>query len=160
MARWTGRQEELLREYGHLGAEAVRDLIADECGVAHTVRAIITHASRIHASLRVREECPDCGAVGVTLNRRSGLCARCTELMHLREGIAFSEILAWECEETAKGPGVEEIARERDRIRQQNNRLCKKYGLPTLRGRKRGAGCLCPGCEHFPDCSGPICDRG
>ena len=155
------RQEGILREFGHLGVKAVRDLIAGECGVVHTERAIIAHASRIHASLRVRAVCPDCGAVGVVLNKRSGLCARCTELMHLREGVAFSEILAWEREEAAEGPGIEQVSRERDRIRQQNARTCEKFGLATMRERKHGGrGCLCPGCEHFPGCAGPICDSG
>lgn len=90
-------------------------------------------------SLRVRTVCPECGAVGVHLNRQSGLCARCTELMHLREEVAFNEILQAEAEEAAdREGGIAEIRRERDRMRKRNSRLCKKYGLKSRRDRKRG----------------------
>ena len=36
MARWTMRQEEILREPGHRGVGAVRAIIAEECGVVHS----------------------------------------------------------------------------------------------------------------------------
>lgn len=156
MARWTRRQEQILRESGHMGAEAVRERIARECGVVHSVRAIEVRASRIRASLRVLDTCPECGAIGVTLNKRSGLCPLCTEQMHLREGMAFSEVLAREREARSEGAAIEEARRDRAKIRQQNHRLCEKHGLAGMRERKRGGGqCRCPGCELWPDCGGP-----
>ena len=156
MARWTRRQEQILRECGHLGADFVRDRIARECGVSHSVHAVEVRASRIHASLKVLETCPECGAIGVTLNKRSGLCPLCTEQMHLREGMAFSEVLAREREAASEGPAIDEARRDRAKIRQQNHRLCEKHGLPGMRERKRGEGkCRCPGCELWPGCGGP-----
>ena len=86
---WTVRQEELIREYGHLGAEAVADATLAECGVRRTVRAVQQHAHVIHASLRVKPTCPECGAVGVPLNYQSGLCPTCHDRMRLAEAIAY-----------------------------------------------------------------------
>ena len=42
-------------------------------------------------SLRVQQVCPECGVVGVRLNRQSGLCPMCTEIMHLNEEISVRE---------------------------------------------------------------------
>lgn len=109
------------------------------CGVRRSIRSIESKASRIHASLRVQQVCPECGLVGVHLNRQSGLCARCTELMHLNEEIAFNEVLQREREEAAGPEEIAEIHRERKRVRQQNSRLCRKYGLKSRRDRQRGA---------------------
>lgn len=71
--------------------------------------------------------------VEVRLNRQSGMCPKCTELMHLNEEIAFNEILQAEREEAIAG-----IRRERDKMRQRNSRLCRKYGLKTHRQRRQG----------------------
>ena len=107
-----------------------------QCGVTRSVRSIESKASRIHVSLRIQQVCPECGVVGVRLNRQSGLCARCTELMHLNEEIAFNELLQREREEKASEAEVADIRRERDRMRQRNSRLCRKYGLKSRRDRK------------------------
>lgn len=131
MADWTTRQEEIVRERGYMGAHAVRQAIARECGVVRSIRSIECKASRIHVSLHVEQVCPECGVVGLRLNRQSGLCPRCTELMHLNEEIAFNEILE---RERAAATNEEEIAgirRERDKMRQRNSRLCRKYGLKS-----------------------------
>lgn len=139
MSEWTTRQEEVVRAYGHLGVKAVQRELREQCGVERSFRSIESKASRIHVSLRVQTVCPECGAVGLRLNRQSGLCARCTELMHLREEVAFNEILQAEAEEAADREGdIAEIKRERDRMRKRNSRLCKKYGLESRRDRKRG----------------------
>lgn len=135
---WTTREVEIMRECGHLGAEAVREAILRECGVERTVRAIESQASRCHVSLRVRQVCPECGVVGIRLNRQSGLCARCTEIMHLNEEIAFNELLERERDEAEAMGDVAEIRRERDRMRQRNSRLCRKYGLASRRDRRGG----------------------
>lgn len=57
--------------------------------------------------------------------------------MHLNEEIAFNEILEQEREEAADEETIAGIRRERDKMRQRNSRLCRKYGLPTR--RERGA---------------------
>ena len=36
------------------------------------------------------------------------------------------------------GAVVERLRRERDALRQQNSRTCRKYGLPTRRQRGKG----------------------
>ena len=124
-----------MREFGHLGVDAVRRELARQCGVVRSARSVESKASRIHVSLRVQQVCPECGVVGVRLNRQSGMCPRCTELMHLNEEIAFNELLQREREELAGEADVAQIRRERDRMRQRNSRLCRKYGLRSRRDR-------------------------
>lgn len=137
MEAWTTKQDSILRELSYLGAGAVREALKQECGVDRSIRAIEIRASRIHVSLAVRPVCPECGVVGLRLNRQSGLCPRCTELMHLNEEIAFNEILQEEREAASDEKEIAGIRRERDKMRQRNSRLCRKYGLPTR--RERGA---------------------
>ena len=160
MARWTHRQEQILRDYGYLGVDEIRLKLKRECGAEHSRHAIEVHAARIHASLKISETCPECGAVGVTLNRRSGMCAVCTEMQHIREGMAFEEVLLRECQIAATGADkVEEAKRDRAKMRQRHKRICEKYGLPNLRQHRRGQdGCRCPDCEFWPDCPGAADD--
>ena len=136
MSAWTTKQDSIIRELSYLGAAAVRDAIERECGVSRTVRAVECRASRIHASLAVRPVCPECGVVGLRLNRQSGLCPRCTELMHLSEEIAFNELLEAEREEASDEEAIAGIRRERDKMRQRNSRLCRRYGLKSRRDRR------------------------
>ena len=138
MIPWTTKQDSILRELGHKGAEAVRDAILSECGVYRSLHAVEHRASRIHVSLKVQQVCPECGVVGLRLNRQSGLCPKCTELMHLNEEIAFNEILQEEREAATNPDEIASIRRERDRMRQRNSRLCRKYGLATRRERSGG----------------------
>lgn len=126
---WTTREIDVMRERGYLGAAAVQRAILEECGTERTIRSIESQASRYHVSLKVRHVCPECGVVGVRLNRQSGLCPACTERLHLAEEVAFNEILQREAE-------VASIRRERDRMRKRNSRLCKKHGLKTRRERR------------------------
>lgn len=58
--------------------------------------------------------------------------------MHLNEEIAFNEILQAEHEEAANEEAIAGIRRERDKMRQRNSRLCRKYGLKTRRQRGQG----------------------
>ena len=125
-----------MREFGHLGVDAVQRELLKQCHVQRSARSIESKASRIHVSLKVRQVCPECGVVGVRLNRQSGLCARCTELMHLNEELAFNELLEREREEKAGEDDIAGIRRERDRMRQRNSRLCRKYGLKSRRDRR------------------------
>ena len=138
MAEWTTGQDAIIREYGHLGAAAVAEKILSECGVARSVHSVEHRASRIHASLKVRPVCPDCGVVGVRLNRQSGLCPKCTEIMHLNEEIAFNEILEEERRAATDEAEIAAIRRERDKMRQRNSRLCRKYGLASRTQREEG----------------------
>lgn len=136
MVPWTTRELEIMRERGYLGVKAVQRAIADECGNVRSARSIESRASRCHVSLRVQQVCPECGVVGLRLNRQSGLCPRCTELMHLEEEIAFNELLEQERAEVADEREIERIARERAAMRQRNSRLCRKYGLASRRDRR------------------------
>lgn len=138
MTPWTTREIEIMREQGHRGVAAVQEAIRRECGTFRSVRSIESQASRCHVSLKVQTVCPECGLVGVKLNRQSGMCRRCTEKMHLAEEISFNELLQREREEAAGGADADEIARERAAMRQRNSRLCRKYGLPSRRDRLGG----------------------
>lgn len=135
---WTTKELDVMRANGHLGVDAVHDALLRECGTDRSARSIESQASRCHVSLRVQSVCPDCGVVGVRLNRQSGLCPACTERMHLEEEIAFNELLQREREELASEADAEAIARERAAMRQRNSRLCRKYGLKSRRERGRG----------------------
>ena len=128
---WTTLQNEVLRAYSHEGAAGVQKRLAAECGVVHSIRAIEMQASRIHASLRVRRCCPECGVLGVHLNRQTGLCPRCTERQHVEEASAFNALLKQELEEMENDPSTEENRREYDRLRQENSRICRKHGLAS-----------------------------
>ena len=128
---WTTKELDVMRANGHLGVDAVHDALLRECGTDRSARSIESHVS-----LRVQQVCPECGVVGVRLNRQSGLCPMCTEIMHLNEEVAFNEILQREREEKADEAEAAAIRRERDRMRQRNSRLCRKYGLKSRRDRK------------------------
>ena len=102
-----------MRERGHLGAVAVRRALLEECGAVRAIRSIESRASRDHVSLKVRRVCPECGVVGIRLNRQSGFCPACTERMHLAEEVAFNEVLQREAEEKANEADIASIRRER-----------------------------------------------
>lgn len=135
--RWTEEQDDILRSVSFRGAAFAADEIARRCGVRHSVRAVEMRASRIHCSLAIQTVCPECGAVGVVINRQTGMCRLCTERYHLEEERAFNEQLEREREIIESGGEMEELRRERDKLRQRNSRLCRKYGLPGKRERKR-----------------------
>ena len=124
-----------MRERGYLGAEGVRRALLEEYGVERSIHAIEMHASRIHVSLRRLEVCPECGAAGVRINRVSGMCPLCTERQHVEEERAFGELLAAEAAGCEEGPALDAARREYARLRQQNSRTCRKFGLRGKRGR-------------------------
>lgn len=126
--RWTEEQDDVLREVSFRGAAEIER----RRGAAHSVRAVEMRASGIHCSLAVQTVCPECGAVGVMLNRQTGMCWLCSERYHLEQGRAFNEQL--EREAVENGATIEEVRRERNRLRQWNSRPCRKYGLPGKRG--------------------------
>jgi hypothetical protein len=133
--RWDAEQDDVLRECSYRGARYVRDEIKRRCGVAHTLRAVEMRASRIHCSLAVRTVCPSCGAVGVNINKATGMCRRCSEQFHLEQERVFNAMLELERQEAEGSADVDAIRRERDRLRKANSRLCKKYGLKSRKDR-------------------------
>ena len=135
MAAWTTGQDDLIRELSYYGVERVRDEILKRYGIERSLQAIEKRASRIHVSLKRLEVCPECGTVGVHLNRQTGLCPRCTEAFHLQVEIAFNECLQTELEQSQDPKVIDEIHREREKMRQRNSRLCRKYGLKSRRER-------------------------
>ena len=137
MSGWTEEQDDVLREVSFMGAGFAAAEIERRCGARHTVRAVQMRASRIHCSLALRTVCPSCGAVGVNLNRQTGLCRRCTEGYHLAQERAFNEQLERERAAAEDAPEIDALRRERDRLRQRNSRLCRKYGLASRRERGR-----------------------
>lgn len=136
--RWDEGQDDVLRECSYRGAEYARDEIERRCGVSHSVRAVEMRASRIHCSLAVQTVCPSCGAVGVNINRTTGMCRLCSERYHLEQERAFSELLERERAAAEDSAEVEAARRERDRLRKANSRTCRKYGLPSRRERGMG----------------------
>ena len=100
------------------------------------MRAVEMRASRIHCSLAMQTVCPSCGAVGVKINRQTGMCRRCTEEYHLAQERAFNEQLERERIAAEEAADIDDVRRERDMMRQRNSRLCRKYGLKGKRERK------------------------
>lgn len=137
MSWWTEEQDDILREVSFRGAEYAAAEIKRRCGVSRTVRAVEMRASRIHCSLAVQTVCPQCGAVGVKINRQTGMCPLCTERFHLEQERAFNEQLERERAHAEESAELEAVRRERDRMRQRNSRLCRKYGLTPKSKRNR-----------------------
>ena len=134
--RWTDEQDAVIRELGHKGVDAVRRELVRRCHALHTVYAIKRRAVRIHASLRKRTVCPECGAIGVHINRQSKMCIRCTELLRLEEAKAFEELLEQERRGAEEGGGNEQKTRRRAENRERKARAGKSHGLPTKSQRK------------------------
>lgn len=132
--RWTEGQDDVIRECSFRGAEFVAGELLRRCGVARSAHAVEMRASRIRCSLAVQTVCPDCGAVGLTLNRQSGLCPRCTERLHVEQQRAFAEQL--EAERVEALAEAEELRRENAVLRKRNSRTCRKYGLEGRRARR------------------------
>lgn len=138
MSWWTEEQDDVLREVSFRGAAYAAAEIERRCGVAHSVRAVEMRASRIHCSLAVQTVCPQCGAVGVKVNRQTGMCRRCSEEYHLAQERAFNEQLERERAAAEDAPEIDDVRRERNRVRQLNSRLCRRYGLKGRRERGLG----------------------
>ena len=135
MSAWTTAQLDTIRELGHQGVQVVYDAILDRYGVDHTLHAIEIQASRIHARLKVLNECPECHALGVRINRQSGMCKRCTEAAHVAEEEAYNQLLEAEAAGCDGGPEYDELHRRWAQLRQKNSRLMRKHGLKSKRER-------------------------
>lgn len=99
-----------------------------------TVRSVEAHASRIHVSLKVRSQCPECGVIDARLVRTTGMCLLCTERLHVEEERAYNELLQAEAA-GVEGAELEALQREYARLRQANSRLRRRYGLKGKRER-------------------------
>ncbi|WP_232202834.1 hypothetical protein [Olsenella sp. oral taxon 809] len=125
----------MLRETGFKGAKAVSDEILRRYSVYHSPHAVEMFASRNHVSLRLMQACPECGLLVNHLNRQTGLCPRCSALLHVEEERAYNDILEGEIRE-AEAECVN-AEREYATLRQRNARLCRQHGLATKSERKR-----------------------
>ena len=94
-------------------------------------------ASRIRCSLAVQAVCAEYGAVSLMFNRQTGMSHRCTEEYHLKQGRAFNEQLKRECVVAEGAADIDDVRRERDRMRRRHSRLSRKYRLKGRRERKR-----------------------
>lgn len=101
---------------------------------SRSVRAVEMRVSRNLCSLAVRTVFPSCGVVGVKINRQTGVCPLCAEHYHLEQERAFNEVLERERAAAEDSAELEVVRRERDKMRQRNSRLCRKYGL---KGKRR-----------------------
>ena len=134
--RWTEGQDDVIRECCFRGADYVAAEIFRRFGVARSAHAVEMRASRLGVSLQLQTVCPDCGVVGLKLNRQSGLCPRCTELLHVEQQRAFAEQLDSERAEALAE--AEALRRENAVLRKRNSRACRKYGLEGRRARRGG----------------------
>lgn len=136
-AEWKTGQESVMREYAHLGVEGVKAKLKELCGVERSVSAIKMQASRRNVSLAKKTQCPQCHALGVRLNRQTGLCVRCNRQLNIEQQKIYNEMLEKEREMAENPDDLEELGREYDMLRQQASRLKRKHGLKT---RKRDLG--------------------
>ena len=134
---WTEDEDDIIRELSHKGAVAIADEIWDRLGIERTPHSVECRASKLHRSLRRLAQCPMCGAIGVHLNRQTGLCRGCNESYRLEEERVYHEQLELERWEAEEGPDVERVMKEREALRQRNARLRRKYHLKDKRTRKR-----------------------
>lgn len=79
MKRWSGREDQILREFGDRGAKYCQRLIARRCKVTRTVHAVEVRASRIGVSMFPAQTCPQCGRKVSRLRPTTGLCDLCHE---------------------------------------------------------------------------------
>ena len=133
---WTEDEDDIIRELSHKGALAIADEIWDRLGIERTPHSVECRASKLHRSLRKMEQCPMCGAIGVHLNRQTGLCRGCNESYRLEEERVYHEQLELERWEAEEGPDVERVRKEREALRQKNARMRRKYHLKDKRQRK------------------------
>lgn len=134
---WTEDEDDIIRELSHKGAVTIADEIWDRLGIERTPHSVECRASKLHRSLRKLEQCPMCGAIGVHLNRQTGLCRGYNESYRPEEERAHHEQLELERWEAEEGPDVERVMKEREALRQKNARLRRKYHLKDARTRKR-----------------------
>jgi hypothetical protein len=144
MIPWGPEEDDVIFELGHLGAEAVSREIRRRCGTRRSAHAVEQRASRIHASLARRSVCPRCGAVGVRINKATGLCRLCADKEFLERARAQGERLEAERAAAEDPERIAEVRREWDAQRSQNYRtrkaIRKALGDAGAGGAADGAG--------------------
>lgn len=80
--------------------------------------------------------CPQCGIVGVKINRQTGMRRRCTEEHRLARKQALNKQLERERVHAEDAADINDARRERDMMRQRSSRLRNKHDLKGKRGRK------------------------
>lgn len=121
MMRWTKGQDEILREYGSLGAKKCAAIIREKTGVRRSVYSVQRRASRIGTSLFIHETCPGCGRTVKKL-RQTGLCDICHE-RRAAEPRKHMAALMREIEPTEEDRRLYQLAaRENWKARQRNRR--------------------------------------
>lgn len=136
MPRWTKEQDEVLIENANKGAEYIASAINKKFGLHRTAHAVRNHASRLGISLMQFSICPECGRVGYPLNRLTGLCPICSTEARTEQHKQFQKVLRMEVRRIEDDPDYKRAVREGNRVRQQNSRICKKYGLPSMSERQ------------------------
>ena len=111
--------------------------IERRCGPSHFIRAVEMRTSMIYCSLAAQTECPSCGAVGVKINRQTGMRPLCTERYRLEQERAFNEQLETSGLPAGSPRSSLKARREGNKMRQRNSRLCRKYGLKGKQERRK-----------------------
>lgn len=136
LARWSDEQDEILRTCGSLGVEYCVREIHRQCGVIRSAEATKRHASRIGASLLVYTICPRCGKPVKQANKQTGLCRVCNERERTERQEAFNTTIRREIRELNDEREYQDAKRNHARIRKENSRLCRAYGIKTMRERE------------------------
>lgn len=143
--RWSRQEDDILRDYGSLGAEACSGILAEECGTRRTVKAVQHRASLIGASLFEYHVCPTCGAKVKRL-RPSGVCMVCHEILKAERQRTVAEKFAAEIrklESAVEATGeLEAVKREYMRhavaSHRARNRIKERYGDDVCSGIEEG----------------------
>lgn len=121
--RWDEEQDDIIRAYGSLGVEGVREALL-QAGCERTEGAIRMRASRICASLARYSTCPMCGARRRSLNR-DGVCDVCArKALIAQHRVRNRELLNQLAQE--HGEGYAAADRRYNAIRARNRRLQNK----------------------------------
>lgn len=134
--KWTKEQDEILMECGNHGPDECAEIIYARTGRRHTVEAVRRHAYRIGASLVVYSICPGCGKKAAKVNKHDGLCRTCHERELAQEQRRINSKLRAEIAALDSEDEYRRAVSEHAKVRQENSRLCRKYGLPGKRERK------------------------
>lgn len=129
MKPWSRREDQILREFGDLGAKYCQQLIARRCKVTRTVHSVENRASRIGVSLYPAQTCPQCGRRVARLRQTTGLCDLCHERSFVpavkQRSEAMREVAKSECDPEYR-EAVAEAKRERWRRRKADQRRRKR----------------------------------
>ena len=109
------------------GAAVCATLIYEQYGIKREAQATERHAQRIGIYMKQYVICVGCGARVRSLNSKTGYCPAC----HMKHNMQRERELSMQLEKEAREIENErkKYQREYDRLRQQNYRLCRSYGI-------------------------------